>query len=192
METRVQKILATPLPDLVPAFISPSVLHLPHAHFHSDKVATLLKEVCHLLGCRGDFAVLLDYLLEQFHGSSQHHSELLLLISYLLPGGCQNNTDHGEVTPNILSKKELYYLIEGLVNILVETEVWSSPMNSDLKHYLLIYTLYTCVHVVGVACDQLLQVIIYPLMLRLQDSNVGVSAAAMATLKAICHHCSYE
>ena len=185
-------MLATPLPDLVPAYLSPNALRLPHAYFNSDKVAVLLKEVCHLLGCHGDLPVLLDYVLDQVCGSSRQQSELLLLLAYLLPGGCHSNHNQGEATPMVLHEDDLYSLVEGLVSVVMEPEVWSSPENSDLRRYLLVYTVYTCIHVVGVACDPLLQVILYPLMLRLQDENVGVASAAMATLQAICHHCQYE
>ena len=92
----------------------------------------------------------------------------------------------------MLHEGDLYSLVEGLVGVVMEPEVWSSSENSDLRRYLLVYTVHTCVHVVGVACDLLLQVILYPLMLRLRDENVGMASAAMATLEAICHHCQYE
>jgi len=186
-----------PLPDLRPDSLASSALRLPHTHFHSDKVAALLKEVCHLLGCRGDLPVLVDYVLDQLRRSSHHQlNELLLLLAYLLPGGCHDSGFHDnchpyKASPTVLSSEEFYSLAEEVVGVVVSEKVCFSSENS-LQNFLAVYLIYTCIHVLGVASEPLLQVILYPLMLRLQDKNRGVASAAMTTLEAISHHCDYR
>ena len=197
LEVRPRCVLTLPT---FPSSSLPSLpLHFAHTHFNSDKVAALLKEVCHLLGCRGDLPVLLDYIMDQFHCNPQQQNELLLLLAYLLPGGCHKGCGHGETTPLRVSEEEMYVLVEGMVSTLVSPERLSashetpSPSNSDhIQNFLLVYVLFTCVHVLGTGSEGLLQLIMYPLMVRLQDDNVGVVSAAMATLQAISHHCNYE
>ena len=197
LEAWPQQVLATPLPDLHPDSLSSSALCLPHAHFHSDKVAALLKEVCHLLGCRGDLPVLVDCILDQLRRSSHQQNELLLLLAYLLPGGCHDSNFHGNCRHHddsnltVLSLDEFYSLAEEVVGEVVSEKVWLSS-ESSLQKFLTVYLIHTCIHVLGAAGEPLLQVILYPLVLRLQDENRGVASAAMATLEAICHHCDYR
>ncbi len=192
VEVWSQPVLAMPLPQLNPLSLSSAPLRLSHAHFHSDQVLALLKEVCHLLGCHGDRLVLLDYLLDLFRLSSRQHNELLLLLAYVLPGGFTNDGSHGNSVHGNIASEELVSVIEEVVDVVVDEEVWSTSSNSDLRRYLLVNLVYTCIHLVGVACEPMLQVILYPLMLRLQDDSEGVASAAMATLGAICHHCKYR
>lgn len=188
------------LPSLDPTHLSSKPLPLVHTHFASEKVAILLCEVCQLLGCHGDLAVLVDYVLDQCHAHSHLRCEYFLLLAYVLRGGRLKGCGHNKETPPP-NKGELLMVVEGVVTRLVLPDVWSHDLtnhptapslNSDLYSFLLLYVLYTCVHVVEVDFDPLLQQCLYPLMQKLGDGNVGVADAAMATLQAICHFCQYE
>ena len=49
-----------------------------------------------------------------------------------------------------------------------------------------------CAQVTGKAFDQLLQLVVYPLMQKLGHSSMMVSGDALVTLKTICFHCGYR
>lgn len=193
--------MTTSLPSLTPSTLSPGPLSLPHANFHSDKVAVLLKEVCTLLGCRGDPSVLLDYLMDQFALHSDLSNECLLFIAYLLPGTIHCGCGHAEATPTSLSPSELYNVVERIVTVLVEPRNWSrshDPLSGhtskgcELFTFLLINVIFTSVHLLKSTFDPLLQQLIYPLMQRLGDGNVDISETAKSTLLAVCVHCGYQ
>lgn len=187
------------LPTLSPAPLSTKPLPLVHAHFSAEKVAALLGEVCRLLGCRGDLTVLVDYLLDQCHAHSQLCCEYFLLLSYVLQGGGHKGCGHRD---SIVSDGELIIVIEGVISRLVSPGFWSLShdsttkpavsLNSELYNFLLVYVIYTCVHVLKENFDPLLQQSVYPLMQKLGSMDVGVANATMATLQAVCLHCGYE
>ena len=185
-------VVARSLPALDPASLPAKPLPLHHTHFSSDKVASLLGEVCQLLGCHGDLTILMDYVLDQCHAHSHLRCEYLLLLALVLRGGKGCGQD--KATP--LRANELMVLIEGVVTRLMLPDVWScdptTTVNSDLYSFLLLYVIFTCVHVLEVNFDPLLQQSIYLLMQKLGDTNVGVANAAMATLQAVCNFCGYE
>lgn len=166
---------------------------------------TLLWEVFRLLGCHGDLPLLVDYIMDQFgtqlrpHPGHAHPSlwcEYLLLLSQILVGGVHKGCGHKDVPPTNLPQDEMFVMIEGIITRLVMPDIWShdthnATSDSDLFTFLLVHTIFTCVHVLGVNFDPLLQQVIYPLMQKLGDRNVGVANAAMATLQAVCSHCGY-
>lgn len=182
------------LPSLTP---SPRLPPLTFAHFSSDKVSDLLGEVCQLLGCRGDLVVVVDYILDECHAHPHLGCEYLLLLSQVLAGGGHKGCGHQVAPPTSVPHGEMFALIEGVFARLVESDTWScdppkSSLNSDLFTFLFINTIHTCVHVLERNFDPLLQQLLYPLMQRLGDDNVGVVSAAMATLEVICQQCGYE
>lgn len=187
-------IVAVSLPTLDPTSLATKPLPLHHAHFSSDKVAALLHEVCQLLGCHGDLAVLVDYVLDQCHAHPHLRCEYFLLLCHVLRGGKRGCGHDKEVSSK---EDELIIVIESVVTLLVSRDTWShdltgnASLNSDLYSFLLLNTIYTCVHVLEANFDPLLQQSIYPLMQKLGDANVGVANAAMTTLQAICHFCGY-
>lgn len=203
LQTDSPHVLSLSLPTLNPSSLSTKPLPLLHTHFSSDTVAALLREVCLLLGCHGDFLVLVDYVMDQCHAHPQLRCEYLLLLSQVLRGGGHKGCGHQEPPPTHVSQDELFTVIEGVVTRLVSPDFWTlshdpssttdhSSMNSDLYAFLLINTIFTCVHVVMEKFAPLLQQLMYPLMQKLGDEKMGVSDAAMATLQAICLHCHYE
>jgi hypothetical protein len=182
------------LPSLTPSFLSPKLPQLTYAHFSSDKVSDLLGEVCRLLGCRGDLVVVVDYILDEYRAHPHLGCEHLLLLSQVLAGGGHKGCGHQEATPTSIPSGEMFSLIEGVFTCLVETDDWTSnsSLNSNLFIFLFINTVHTCVHVLGANFDPLLQQLLYPLMQRLGDDNMGVVDAAMATLEAVCQLCGYK
>lgn len=186
------------LPSLPPPARLPALVF---THFNSDKVASLLGEVCRLLGCRGDLPVVVDYIMDECHAHPHLACEYLLLLSQVLAGGGHKGCGHPQATPTGIPRCEMVAVVEGVITGLVAADTWSrdlssghghTPMNSELFTFLLINTIHTCVHVLEVNFDPLLQQLLYPLMQKLGDDCVGVADAAMATLEAVCLHCGYE
>ena len=189
------------LPTLDPSYLFIKPLPLPYANFCTDQVAILLGEVCRLLGCRGDLPVLLDYVLDQLQRSPYLRNEYLLLLSHLLTGAAHKGCGHEHAPPTAVNPDEMFVLVDGMLRTLLTSDVWTRPRdpssdhaspNSSLCAFLLIFVLFTSVHVLGATFDPLLQQLIYPLMQWLGDDNVSISNAAMATLLAISSHCDYE
>lgn len=186
------------LPPLHPSSLSAKLPPLVFTHFSSDKVADLLGEVCRLLGCHGDLMVVVDYIMDECHAHPHLCCEHLLLLSQVIAGGGHKGCGHHQTPPTNVPKGVLFSLIEGVLTRLVAYHLWPhgnhghASLNSDLYTYLLVNTIFTCVHVLGVDFDPLLQQLLYPLMQHLGSRNVGVADAAMATLEAICTYCGYE
>lgn len=143
----------------------------------------------------------MDYILDECHAHPHLGCEHLLLLSQVLAGGGHKGCGHSEAPPTSIPQGEMFAVVEGVFARLVAADTWShdktpdyghSPLNSDLFTFLFINTIHTCVHVLETNFDPLLQQLLYPLMQRLGDDNVGVVDAAMATLEAICLHCGYE
>ena len=72
------------------------------------------------------------------------------------------------------------------------TSAPTSPHDAALLSSLLLRTVAVCAQVTGKAFDQLLQLLIYPLMQKLGHSSTMVSGDALVTLKTICSHCGYR
>lgn len=68
----------------------------------------------------------------------------------------------------------------------------TSPHDAALLSSLLLRTVAVCAQVTGKAFDQLLQLLVYPLMQKLGHSSVMVSGDALVTLKTICFHSGYR
>lgn len=196
LKTDTPRVMA--LPSLTPSALSFKLPSLPFAHFNSDKVSNLLGEVCRLLGCRGDLVVVVDYILDECHAHPGLGCEYLLLLSQVLAGGGHRGCGHQEAPPTSVPQGEMFAIFEGVFTRLVETETWScdlpsnSSSKSDLFTFLFINIVHTSIHVLGKNFDPLLQQLLYPLMQRLGDDNVGVVDAAMATMEAVCLQCGYE
>lgn len=141
--------------------------------------------------------MVVDYILDECHAHPHLCCEYLILLSQVLAGhkGC----GHSEATP--IPQGEMFAMIEGVFNQLLSANTWSHDsasqqqarsLNSDLLTFLFINLIHTCVHVLEANFDPLLQQLLYPLMQRLGDDNMGVVDAAMATLEGVCLHCGYK
>ena len=199
LKTDAPRVTTLSLPSLTPSALSPKLPPLTFAHFNSDRVSDLMGEVCRLLGCCGDLVVVVDYILDECHAHPNLGCEYLLLLSQVLAGGGHKGCGHQEAPPTSVPQGEMFAMLEGVFTRLVEAETSScdlpnsnSSLNSDLFTFLFINIIHTCVHVLGKNFDPLLQQLLYLLMQRLGDDNVGVVDAAMATLKAVCLQCGYE
>ncbi len=202
LQTDPRHVIAVSIPTFDPSSLPTLPFSsLAHVHFRSDKVAVVLREVCLVLGCRGDFPVLMDYMMDQFRELVHFRKECLLFMSYLLLGAGHRGCGHMQAPPTPVSSEEMYVSMEGVVTELVSPDVWSkscdqlsdhTSRSSDLYAFLIINILFTSVHLLGATFDPLLQKLLYPLLQSLGDDNVGVSDAAMATLTAICSHCNYK
>lgn len=112
---------STHLPLPPPPPTQPS---LHYVHFTSDRIESLLQQVCQLLGRHGSLSVIVDYLQEKLRlSSSTHGKELLLILSHVLLGASQRR--EGESAE---SADEIFVLVEGLLEELV------APGNWDRSH----------------------------------------------------------
>lgn len=97
---------------------------LHFVHFTSDRISSLLQQVCELLGCHGSPPVIVDHLLEKLRLSpSTHGKELLLILSHVLLGAAsRRESERGRESGK--SADEMFVLVEGLLEELVVPGNW--------------------------------------------------------------------
>ena len=102
---------------------------LRYVHFSSDRIEALFQEVCHLLGCHGSLAVIVDYLLDQLKlSSSLHGKELLLVLSRVLVGA-------GQRRGSAESADEMYALVEGILEEVVAPSNWNKSHDAVVSFW---------------------------------------------------------
>ena len=95
---------------------------LHFVHFTSDRISSLLQQVCELLGRHGSLPVIVDHLLEKLRQSpSTHGKELLLILSHVLLGAASRRGGERESAE---SADEVFVLVEGLLEELVAPGNW--------------------------------------------------------------------
>ena len=113
-------------PDPVPLPLPPQP-SLHYVHFTSNRISSLLQQVCELLGCHGSLPIIVDYLLEKLRVSlSMHRKELLLILSQVLRGASSQRRGSAE------SADEMFVLVEGLLEELVAPGNWDRSQQADL------------------------------------------------------------
>ena len=97
---------------------------LHYVHFTSDRIASLLQQVCQLLGRHGTLPIIVDHLLEKLRlSSSTHGKELLLILSNVLLGATSQR-ERGRRERTESADDEMFVLVEGLLEELVAPSNW--------------------------------------------------------------------
>ena len=109
---------------------------LHFVHFTSDRISSLLQQVCELLGRHGSLPVIVDHLLEKLRqSSSTHGKELLLILSHVLLGAAsRRESERGRESGE--SADEMFVLVEDLLEELVAPgnwdRSWPAVLNFDV------------------------------------------------------------
>ena len=104
---------------------------LHFVHFTSDRISSLLQQVCELLGCHGSLPVIVDHLLEKLRQSpSTHGKELLLILSHVLLGAASRR---GGGKERAESADRVFVLVEGLLEELVAPGNWDRSRPAGLN-----------------------------------------------------------
>ena len=126
--THHQHHLSHPLPLPLPP--QPS---LHYIHFTSDRIASLLQQVCQLLGRHGALPIIVDHLLEKLRlSSSTHGKELLLILSNVLLGATSQR-EGGRKESAESADDEMFVLVEGLLEELVAPSNWDRSQKAVLN-----------------------------------------------------------
>lgn len=113
-------------PDPVPLPLPPQP-SLHYVHFTSNRISSLLQQVCELLGRHGSLPIIVDHLLEKLRvSSSTNGKELLLILSHVLRGASSQRRGSAE------SADEMFVLVEGLLEELVAPGNWDRSRQADL------------------------------------------------------------
>ena len=210
MEERMDPTLSEP------AVGSTWIRRLQYTLVHSAHVEGALLNVCTLLGYHCPTLPLVDFLLDVFQSKPIARKEAVLILNQVIVGAAGRMREGDSPTEREVVAQKVKHLLE----VYLQPEHWNVAVsvsvarcgggleivkaeqqkmrtvkevtNNVIFLSLLLDGVKSIAIALGRKFDPLLQSALYPLLLKLGDSNVIISQSAYSTLQTVCRECSYS